>query len=158
MTDDTTRALESAADDIARLERSQSENAAGLYSLLVAGNNDATWHMLVLWMRQQGYGEIDDLSKRNPFAEIDRLKEGRKHDEAAWQNILAMGYKSVDVLGAAGMGAPGKSNCLIDMVEEAVAEIARLRAENADLLARLGVEARRTPSASASGSARIVCR
>ena len=128
MTDDTTRALESAADDIARLERSQSENAAGLYSLLVAGNNDATWCMLVLWMRQQGYGEIEDMRKRNPFAEIDRLKAARKHDEATWDNMFAMGYKSLAVLEAAGMGAPGKPNCLIGMVEEAVAEIDRLKA------------------------------
>ena len=128
MTDDPIRALESAAEDIARLERSESENAAGLYSLLVAGNNDATWHMLVLWMRQQGYGEIEDMQKRNPFAEIDRLKEGRKHDEAAWDNMFAMGYKSLAVLEAAGMGAPGKPNCLIGMVEEAVAEIDRLKA------------------------------
>jgi len=62
-------------------------------------------------------------------AKIAKVKKDAEVNDTEWRHLWAMGYKSIDTLQAAGMGAPGKGSCLIDMVEEACAEIARLTAE-----------------------------
>lgn len=59
-------------------------------------------------------------------AKIAKVKKDAEVNDTEWRHLWAMGYKSIDTLQAAGMGAPGKGSCLIDMVEEACAEIVRL--------------------------------
>lgn len=68
-------------------------------------------------------GEIQERAEllsivRQQAAEIERLKVGADADHVFYQRAS----ECLTLLTAAGMGKPGKSNCLVNMVEEIIAE------------------------------------